>query len=390
MKRKLLLLSMIAALLLALLPGLIFPATVWADGSEELGPPTLPVQSKATGLVLSGVTPCDCGKGDMQITVPENVTVTQVLLYWYVALQNNNSPRNDITIDEETVMGTTIGGPTIFWDNVYFTAFRSDVTSLGWITPGANHLTVDLPFTPAETIEEAVGIVVLYDDGQTREQIYLRDGLDLAFFRFAAPLDRTTPQSFTFAPAPHARTAHLYLWLGSLEAERPYRVEIDVGAEHREEVRTACLICGRWWEPAIITQTIPANVSNLTVQLFSQEQDNPLGASLEWMGASLVIPEPTPPLVKLEIGRESTFRWWYTVTNTGNVALAEVVVRAAQGVDLTCTPGATTLNVGETMVCAAESNSCAKCATLAWVYGKPVGGGRPLVQWLPPEGCIGP
>jgi hypothetical protein len=393
MKRKLLLVLTAMAVLLGMISTPTFQSTAWADGTETLGVPTLAVQPTGSGIALSGVTPCSCGEATIGVEVPENVTVTQVLLYWYAALQDNTNPNNMITINGEVITGTRIGGPTAFWDQVYFTAFRSDITAYGWVTSGQTSLTADLPFTVEETVEEGVGITVIYSDGVTNERIWLRDGLDLAFYQFANPLDRTTPQIFTFEPVEQAREAHLYMWLGSVEsadatvATRPYRVEIDVGTVHTEKIMTACLLCGTLWEPVIITETIPANASELRVQFFSQEQLDPLGASLEWIGASLMMVEPQPDLT---MSRDSSFEWRYTVNNPGPLDLEKVTLHAAKGVELRCAPATTTLAVGQSMVCTAQSDSWGKCASMAWVYAEPVGGGIPVVQWLAPEGCIGP
>lgn len=393
MKRRLLMIVTVMAMLLGMMITPAFHSTALADGTETLGVPTIAIQPTGSGIALSGATPCDCGEAVISVEVPENVTVTQVLLYWYAALRGNADPDSTIIVNGETITGQRIGGPTIFWNQVYFTAFRSDITAYGWVTPGQTTLTTDLPFTVEETVEEGVGVTAIYDDGMNSERISLRDGLDLAFYQFADPLDRTVPQVFTFEPVEQEREAHLYMWLGSVEyndatvATRPFRVEIDVGALHREEIMTACLVCGPLWEPIIMTQTIPANATALRVQLFSQEQLEPLGASLEWIGATMTIVEPQPAIT---MSRESSFEWRYTVTNPGPFKLENVMLYTAKDVDMSCTPATTELDVGQSMVCTVEGEPWGKCASIAWVYAKPEGGGTPLLQWLAPEGCIGP
>src|SRR5690606_18331114 len=105
-----------------------------------------------------------------------------------------------------------------------------DITSLGAVTAGANSLAIagaDFSFS-----NDGAGVVVIYDDGSATA-LALRDGSDLAFRDFQPPLDTTVPQTFTFAPSDHDRTAQLSAFASSVEdgRPRPHALLVPVGGE---------------------------------------------------------------------------------------------------------------------------------------------------------------
>ncbi len=74
------------------------------------------------------------------------------------------------------------------------------------------------------------GLIVILDDGGPAVDIHLVDGNDLAFINFTPPLDTTTPQTFTFEPAPVDRVIAFSMFASSVvEADdRPNVIEVTV------------------------------------------------------------------------------------------------------------------------------------------------------------------
>ena len=109
MERRLLSTGLVCllALFIALLA---VPGTVQADGTETLGPPSIPI-ADGTGMIAAG-TGLINQPGTIDITVPDGVTVEQVLLYWSGGAEGVNNPGDDtLTIAGNSVTGTLIGGP---------------------------------------------------------------------------------------------------------------------------------------------------------------------------------------------------------------------------------------------------------------------------------------
>ena len=83
-----------------------------ADGSETLGPPSIPIAS-GTGIVSSGTGLID-QPGTITIEIPEGVDIKQVLLYWE---GSGSQGQNDssIVVNGTGINGTLIGGPNFFF-----------------------------------------------------------------------------------------------------------------------------------------------------------------------------------------------------------------------------------------------------------------------------------
>src|SRR5688572_968145 len=168
--------------------------SVIADGTETLGPASIPI-STGTGILAAG-TGLYTQPNTIELNVPAGSTVKQVILYWEG--DNNDAAPGDgtIVVNGNNIAGTAIGGPTVFFGSVAFHAFRADITGLGLVNSGANVLTVSgLENTFRNN---GAGVLVVVDDGGTPATLAVKDGLDLAFFDFAAPLDKAVPQTFTF------------------------------------------------------------------------------------------------------------------------------------------------------------------------------------------------
>ena len=172
--------------------------SVQADGTENLGTPSIPIAS-GTGIVAAG-TGAVAQPATINITVPAGATIQQVLAYWsgeFVTVSDNA-----IMIDGNTVTGTSIGGPTVFFSNVRFESFRADITGMGLVSTGANSLTVDgMSF---DRDNHGAGLLIIFDDPSANAaNIDVRDGHDLAFRNFAAPLHATVAQTFNLVLPVH-------------------------------------------------------------------------------------------------------------------------------------------------------------------------------------------
>ena len=75
--------------------------------------------------------------GILEIDVPAGASVEQALLYW-IGGSTIDVGDDTIEVDGTPVTGTLIGGPTNFYQNMDFYAYRVDITDMGIVVPGAN------------------------------------------------------------------------------------------------------------------------------------------------------------------------------------------------------------------------------------------------------------
>ena len=291
-----------------------------ADGQPDtLGPPSIPI-AEGSGVATGGTgMHGDQTNTSITVNVPAGATVKQVLLYWEGHF-NTGGPDDTIVIAGQTVTGTEIGGPpTLFFADVKATTYRADITSLNLVSPGANTLPVSgLEFSYRSN---GAGILVIYDDG-TDTIIQLRDGSDLAYHKFAAPLDTTVPQTFEFAASPAPRQATLDLFAASVadDAVRPNVVDVTVSGTTTRFPNVFFSSAGPEFDVARITVNVPAGATSLTVQALSADV-NATGhdpASFDWIAAILTIPPPptaTPGATARVVCADGEIV--VTLTNTG-------------------------------------------------------------------------
>jgi hypothetical protein len=144
-----------------------------------------------------------------------------VLLYWEGFSVDGNGD-DSITVAKGgppiSVVGTLIGGPTLFSTNRCASTYRADITLLGLVQAGSNTLTLaGLSFN---FVSNGAGIIVIFDDGTSPGGIQIRDGSDFAYHGLAPPLDGTVAQSFSFSSSNTDRTAVLNLSFRAF-SERP-------------------------------------------------------------------------------------------------------------------------------------------------------------------------
>ena len=287
---------------------------VLADGTEQLGPPSLAIQS-GTGMVSAGTgmkTQPGILRDEFNPTgfeVPAGATVKQVLLYWEGFAAENGQPGDDsVTVTKgavsTSVTGTLIGGPTLFFNGATASVYRADITNLGLVTTGFNTISVsDMSFTAANN---GAGIIVLFDDGSTKTVLDIRDGSDLAYAGFAPPLDTTVGQTFTFPSSTTDRTGQLHLFFASVSGTlsgfgvRPTAIEITTnGPNGGTQVRNNVLdsISGEEFDNFVISVDIPSGATSVSVRAFSEDRLNTGGlpASFDWLAAGFAIEPETPP-----------------------------------------------------------------------------------------------
>jgi hypothetical protein len=227
-----------------------------------------------------------------------------VILYW-TGYSTSNATDTEISVNGTPIVGTLIGGPTLFFTNAWSSTVRADITEEalmnGWIGPGSNSLSISgMDFTtscPSDCQNIGAGLVVIYDDGGVVADIQIKDGNDLAFFNFAPPLDTTVPQTFEFIPAATERVAELCMFTGSVEV-RPTVVEVttEPGPVVTRFVDLFQSTTDPNFEAVCVDVDIPAGATSMTVQALSEKDATStlsgIPASLNWLAAAAVIPPP--------------------------------------------------------------------------------------------------
>lgn len=343
--------SYIAGLLLCALLFMAGTATALADGTEQLGPPQGITIATGSGLTAAGTGMVE-QPGLIDLSIPDNVVIKQVLLYWEGQMSTNVVGDSTIRINGTTeVTGALIGGPVRFFGGAFSSAFRADITSLNLITPGLNQITLDqLTFT---RVANGAGIIVIYDDGAGLSAIDLRDGLDLAFINFAEPRKNTVAQTFTFAPSGVDRVATFTYFASSVagvvsgQGARPESLELTVNGVTTVFSNELNSWDGDEWDTKTNSVVVPAGATQLTAQLFSRDDLNTglLPSSLTWIAGALNIQPPVPALEikKFTNGADADgasdvdvpviapgdpITWTYNVTNIGSIpfSITEVIV----------------------------------------------------------------
>jgi hypothetical protein len=244
----------------------------------------------ADGIGLDGST-----TGTISVDVPGGVTITRVLLYWEARGDDGDPSTVSVTVVATTknITGEYIGLSTVP-SGYNSRSYRADITTEFSFGTGTNTLTVDV----SSGIDfNGASLVIVYDDGSDAS-IEIRDGDDFAFLPFPpGPNQFTELQTFTFPGAPGERQATLWLIVGDVEDSRPTKIEISVGGGVQELINVlgdgGPGRDGPEWDTYSTTVTIPAGVTELSVQVFSYDDgSDKVPASLAWVVAALTVPLP--------------------------------------------------------------------------------------------------
>jgi hypothetical protein len=279
---------------------------LWADGTEQLGTPSIPISS-GTGVATAG-TGMISQPGTVTVEVPVGAVVNQVLLYWEGFMATDVPGDGTIEVSSGgpaiDVTGTLIGGPTFFFTGAYASTFRADITGLGLVGDGITAL--DLSGLDYTSSSNGAGVIVIYDDGSSDANVAVRDGSDLAFIGFSDPLQNTVAQTFTFPAALIDRTASVSLFFASVSGTvsggtiRPTAIEITTsgGGSTDTTVLNNLLdsIDGEEWDTFTISVDVPSGATSVTVQPFSRDDLGTgfLPASFDWLAAAFAL-EPEVP-----------------------------------------------------------------------------------------------
>jgi len=243
----------------------------------------------ADGIGLDGAT-----TGVISVDVPGGATITKVLLYWEVWGDNGDPSTVSVTVGSTTgsITGEYIGLSTID-SGAESRSFRADITTEFAFGSGTNTVTIDVA---SGTEFDGASLVILYDDGSDAS-IEIRDGNDFAFIDFADPNRLTELQTFMFPSAPEERQATLWFVVGDVEDSRPTKIAINVGGIVQDLINVlgdgGPGRDGPEWDTYSTTVTIPAGVTELSVQLFSYDDGSgKLPSSLVWVMAGLAVPLP--------------------------------------------------------------------------------------------------
>ena len=296
-----------------------FSATgVLADGTETLGTPSISIAS-GSGVIAKG-RGLMTQPGTININVPSDVNIKQVLLYWE---GQHITPNGDNTINANgnIVTGKLIGGPTNFFFGwsvnawVKSSTYRADITNLGIVHAGTNIITVKgLSFGYRNN---GAGILIIFEKGPNAN-IQLRDGNDLAFKDFAPPLDTTVAQTFKFDPVGTDRMADLTMFFSSVRDAvgfHPTVIEITVNGVVTGIVDALNSGDGLEWDTLIIPVKIPAGASSVSVRALSVSDTTLQPASLAWTVATLSVPKEIQPSKGRMTGGGSVFKGNVRVTH---------------------------------------------------------------------------
>jgi hypothetical protein len=278
------------------MPGPLFANLATPDQLADIEIPL----ADGTGIIAAGVglrgDPAD-QPGTINIDVPG--TVKQVLVYWEGQMSTAVGD-GQITVETETVTGTLIGGPLLFFGGAWSSAYRADITSLNLVGSGPNSIDVggmDYDRGCPDCRNNGVGILVIYDDGGDPVDIAIKDGLDLAFYAFDPTLDTTVPQTFTFDASDADRVADLVMFAGSVAPNRPNVVDVTIGGGVQRFVDPFHNADGPDWDTATVPVNVPAGATSMTVQALSEADPSSeltgQPASLAWLVAGIAIRPPT-------------------------------------------------------------------------------------------------
>ncbi len=326
--------SAVLAVLFALTTTVLVPSSpASADGTETLGPTTIPL-AEGTGIIVAG-TGLFLQPSSFDVVVPADAIVEQVILYWESGHQNGDlsGEFSDETLNvngNELTATSHAGGPSVFFTrkgvDVITSTHRLDITSLGLVGPGTSTLTVD--GLDSDEIDDGAGVVVIYSQGGEVNDLQVFDGNDIAFAGFAPPRDTTVPQSYSFAPENRDRNADIGLMVTSTHTTdtlasppRPSALLYTVGGVTTRINDPFPDTEGREFDSLTFPIVVPAGATDLTVQMLSDDNGTEfLPASLVWLVSTLaldvqqfgslvvrkVIAPTVDPTVSFDIGLDCT------------------------------------------------------------------------------------
>lgn len=288
--------------------GLVASTVTAADADLAVTTSDLALAAPVTDVAAAGVSLEGTPTDSIDLGLPADATVDQVLLYWAGNFSPSGSPDDTIEVEGDEVTGEVIGEPggTPFYrlrinkktQVVKTQAYRADITDLGVVGPGAN--LVEVGGLDFDVKALGAGLIVLYSvPGEKVSEVHLNEGLDVAFANFKNPLSPavTVVDDVDFAVSPQStdRTGTLKFHLGSVGEDRSAHVSVLVdGVPQTTFFHTgkAGDAEGAEWDVIETPFNLPADSSDVTVRIASaQDPANPndTPGSIELMAAVLEI-----------------------------------------------------------------------------------------------------
>lgn len=259
---------------------------------DEFLTPFVPIlpSGYASGMIAAG-TGMEVQPGQINITIPENVNIEKVFVYWEgrtETLGKDDIPDNTIEIGGYSVEGTLIGQSA---GNGF--VFRADISkySIDYSSPiSVNEL------DGFSKRADGAAIVVIYSN-ETTAFLDIRDGADFAFL--CSRLE-AVPQIFTFEPTDMSRNAELWMIVGDAESEsRPDEIIVTVDGTPTSYKDQLVGISGPQLDVLKIDLEIPAGATEVKVELISgpdgvcDDYRDTSPESLLWILGGLSIELPT-------------------------------------------------------------------------------------------------
>jgi len=175
--------------------------------------------------------------------------------------------------------------------------YAADVTSLvSGVGTGMQTFTVEDGDAANLNPLNGAGLLVIFADPSLSGlyEVIVYDGLDFAYFQepVGSDIRVTEPVAFMFAAAEADRPGEVVIFSGDTEANRPDRVAIDTADAALDFLNTLDGSEGESFDADLIPVNIPASVSSLIVQLFSEPNALQSGVpdSLLWALTALRLP----------------------------------------------------------------------------------------------------
>ncbi len=263
-----------------------------ADGTEQLGPPSIDI-AEGSQITVAGTGLNASQPDQIAVEIPSDVTIAQVLLYWTGRSvdPNDHTPTDTIVVNSEDITGQLIGGPTPgLPDDRASVTYRADITEISstesWVLAGQVNL-ISVSGLDFDYQNDGAAVVVIFDDG-TATEIMIMDGNDFAYHRWGL---ETVPVEFPIAPSADPQVGYVWVILSDISLPRPAAVDVTIaGATTRIDVVDDSL--GDFLNVIEIEVPVPPGATNVIVQPVSVPSDNPDSASLAWSFVSWELPIP--------------------------------------------------------------------------------------------------
>lgn len=262
-----------------ILATLVLTNKAHADGTIELGPPSIPIAS-GSDVLVGGTGLIDPLPGLISIETPADAAIAQVLLYW-TGIDRTAGDEDTVLVNGKNVTGPRIGGPA---DNTY----RADITASNWVVAGAVNV-ISVAGLDFSGHNNGAAVVVILDDGSTSD-IQILDGSDDAYLTFGW---ETTPVDFPVMPSAEIQQGTLWLVVSDIEVPRPAGVKITMGGVITLLDDVFLDNEGDYMDVVELPVLIPAGITNITVQPVSLDDVTDRDpASLTWNFVAWVLAEP--------------------------------------------------------------------------------------------------